>query len=256
VTTDEVFEAWAPDGSPWRPWVKPVLFAYAAQVVEVRALEPEPAWPRAWIAADTGPLYRDSPALDTAVVVDLPGSEGVRIGLALAAVGFRPVPLYNAIPAHDALVPAWEIVHALVAGASRLGDLPALAPPAFLLDAGRGGPAHRPRGRAYFDNRSICRDTDFPSAALLASNGIRRVVLVQRGRVPAPDLEPVLYAWQRAGLSLALVDGGPAVAFEARRRLVASALRAARAWLRDNRNDDGSFGSFHVQVTYRESSAG
>ena len=41
-----------------------------------------------------------SPAIDekVAVVLDLPGAEGVRVGLELAARGYRPVPLYNAVP--------------------------------------------------------------------------------------------------------------------------------------------------------------
>ena len=39
------------------------------------------------------------PAEDNvAVVLDLPGADGVWTGVALAARGYRPVPLYNAVP--------------------------------------------------------------------------------------------------------------------------------------------------------------
>ena len=38
------------------------------------------------------------PAEKAAFVLDLPGAEGVLNGIALAVLGYRPVPLYNAIP--------------------------------------------------------------------------------------------------------------------------------------------------------------
>jgi len=40
-----------------------------------------------------------------ALVVDLPGAEGVAAGLAFAGRGYRPVPLYNALPDPHALPP-------------------------------------------------------------------------------------------------------------------------------------------------------
>lgn len=41
---------------------------------------------------------------DFAVAVDLPGSDGVLLGVALAHVGYRAVPLYNALPHARAFV--------------------------------------------------------------------------------------------------------------------------------------------------------
>jgi hypothetical protein len=41
---------------------------------------------------------------DTVLAVDLPGADSVEVGFALAAVGFRPVPLYNASPGPEEVV--------------------------------------------------------------------------------------------------------------------------------------------------------
>ena len=167
-------------------------------------------------AADEGYDARVPPADGlTALVADLPGAEGVRRGLALAAAGYRPVPLYNSVPAPvvslsaragEAVLDVWPVVAALRDGARHLNalTLPPDAPPAFLLDArrrvGDGTGAVRP---GSFDNRSVSLPTDFPSANLLLSAGVRRVLLVLRGGDgPQPDLSHTLRRWQDAGLEI------------------------------------------------------
>jgi hypothetical protein len=151
------------------------------------------------------------------VVVDLPGDAGVWVGLALAAKGYVPVPLYNAIPAPpnpdvvydpmidtSAVVTVWPIVRSLVRVASTLETLHVAsdAPPAFLLDANRAYGATTP-SPGQFDNRSISLPTDFPSANLLLSRGIRQIVLVQESQSkPQPDLAHTLLRWQMAGIRI------------------------------------------------------
>jgi hypothetical protein len=150
-------------------------------------------------------------------VLDLPGEQGVWMGAALAARGYRPVPLYNALPLpfgapmqnpvsgrSVAAVDALPILSALRQGAEQLAGLviPLEAPPAFLLDANRQGPGYRLLPD-QFDNRSLCFTTDFPSANFLSAHGIRGALLVQRERLePQPDLAHVLRRWQDGGLRL------------------------------------------------------
>src|SRR5688572_16597157 len=86
--TEASFAAWAPDGSRWAAWAKPVAFL--------------PAWDDAGMPGGTAAVV-PTPSVPTAitfntndaVVVDLPGEEAVRMGVALARHGFRPVPLFN-----------------------------------------------------------------------------------------------------------------------------------------------------------------
>jgi hypothetical protein len=209
MNNEGVFSIWAPDDARWSRWVKPVLFAHldSAQLlaqVPVEELPVELSW---------------SPAIEecTAIVVDLPGAEGVRVGLKLAARGFRPVPLYNAVPlpftarsldplnaGAVAAVDLLPIVAALKNGTEQLAqfNLPTDAPPAFLLDSNRHG-----EGRTMlpnqFDNRAVCFTTDFPSANFLRASGIERVVLIQRSRIyPLSDLAHILRRWQDGGIAL------------------------------------------------------
>jgi len=207
MTNEAIFAAWSPDDSIWATWVKPVLFAHmgAASAVPVNTgTFPEVGW--------APPVEKR-----TAMVLDLPKDEAVWLGIALASRGYRPVPLYNALPlpfGMPVLDPASQrpvaavdvvpIVCALRQGADHLAalEVPPEAPPVFLLDANRqGGGVHMLPDE--FDNRSVCFTTDFPSANYLITHGIMGVLLVQREQVePQIDLAHVLRRWQDAGLPL------------------------------------------------------
>lgn len=210
MTKEQIFALWAPDDSPWSPWAKPVLFAY---------MESAPA--QAEVPRAVANVSWCPPATEkAAVVLDLPGAEGVLTGLALAAQGYRPVPLYNAVPLpfdekqndpltgqYVAAVNVLPIINALKRGAATLAalKLPPDAPPVFLLDANRRG--FRVMETEEFDNRSASFTTDFPSANCFASRGIKRFILVQRGTLaPQPDLAHSLRRWQDADFVLERKD--------------------------------------------------
>jgi hypothetical protein len=201
---EDVHGAWAPGGSPWSLFVKPVLFAQAsfADATTAREREPDVSWAASWLDG-------------TAFVVDLPGHESVALGAALAAQSIRPVPLFNACtdPANE-VVPQGETVRALFTLAPKLAER-LIAPtslPAFLLDAHRQAPA-RPLRPGAFDNRSRVFADDFPSPGFLREHGVRRAVLVRRAEVrPEDDLVEVLVAWREAGIELfakRLDEAGP-----------------------------------------------
>ena len=207
MTRELVYESWAPRDSRWTPWVKPVLFACMGP-----ESSPGPEFPVEWDATWAPPAA----AGDTVLVLDLPGRDGVLAGLALAGRGYRPVPLYNAIPlptarldpmmASAAVVDVGQVAGALWEGAARLRKLPVApdAPPAFLLDWNRRGPGLKPVA-GQFDNRSVSFTTDFPSGNLLLSHGLRRAILVQPEDVqPQSDLAHTLRRWQEQGLTIEL----------------------------------------------------
>jgi hypothetical protein len=216
MTKESLFDAWAPPSAIWSRWAKPVLFSQMDSIAPEENAAPDLPVDVSWAIGSDGA---------TAMVVDLPGAQGVTLALSLAAVGYRPVPLYNACPAPrlaKALVDVRPIMIALTSGASLLESLglPDDAPPAFLLDDSRN-PATVASSPGMFDNRSVSLPTDFPSANFLRSRGIRLIVLVQsRHSYPAPDLAHSLRRWQQAGLSILAVDidePGPPRPIEVRR---------------------------------------
>ena len=208
MNKETIFEIWAPEAAIWSPWAKPVLFAHLDSVsTEIPAL-PE-------LAELTWAPFLDA---GLAIVVDVPGAEGVRLGIALAHRGFRPVPLYNAVPlpssesTPDRFCPppslsAVDVVPTVAAlryyaDALAAIKLPANAPPAFLLDANRHARDQVVKP-TDFDNRSVCFTTDFPSANVLVAQGIKKVLLVQGSSLqPQRDLAHILRRWQDAGLAL------------------------------------------------------
>jgi hypothetical protein len=216
VTPEQLFEIWAPQSARWSRWAKPVLFAHAGGV-------PQPSPP---VGIEPPPQPFDASRLPPAdgaalIVVDLPGAAGIDAGVALAEAGYRPVPLYNAVPwpagraglaAGAVVVDMSAVMAALHRATPRLRELRLRddAPPAFLLDARRRvGDTAAVRPTA-FDNRSVSLPTDFPSANLLLASGLRRAVVVhQAEEEPQADLGHTLRRWQEAGIQIAALVVGP-----------------------------------------------
>jgi hypothetical protein len=215
VNPEEVYLSWAPPESVWSPWAIPVPFA---QIVCVPLeLERE-------LAGIDFLAHGVVPESDLAVVLDLPGDQAVRLSLALALRGFRPVPVIDGSPGPDILgtsratfvvqpavatrvavaVDMSQTLRWLCIGAELLPSLKisANANPVFLLDALRTGRAGS-FGAESFDNRWKTFPQDFPSARFLKEHGIRRVLSIQEiAGQPSEDLAHVLLRWQEEGISI------------------------------------------------------
>lgn len=193
LSREDIFAAWAPADSPWSVWAKPVLFANTPLDLPERV----PDLP------DVGmfPHVRDA-----AIIVDLNGVDSALFGLALAQMGYQPVPLYNSGGASGALIDMEAIASILTWGVDilRRSKRKPDAPPAFLLNADRmdhGDGATLP-GR--YDNRWCVVPQDMPSADFLKSAGIKRVILVSPRR--QDDLSHILHRYQEARLDLSRIE--------------------------------------------------
>src|SRR5689334_1707655 len=112
---EEVYESWVPPGGAWSLWARAVLFAQMPPGEDRSPLAaPWSEFEVGWLTASGG---------DTGLVVDLEGEESVRVGLALAARGYRPVPLYNACTGPHEVIDQLPILLALRAGAPYLQSL-------------------------------------------------------------------------------------------------------------------------------------
>jgi hypothetical protein len=239
MTAEECFDAWAPSDGIWSQWAKPVLFAQLPSPFEVpastQAAEPFDPF---WIPHGSG---------HTAVVVDLPGTESVACGMALARRGFRPIPLYNTSPGPAAVIDVTLIARALAAETPALTALH-LSPdaaPAFLLDASRMTPAVLP-APGKFDNRWVVFPQDFPSGSYLRSRGVTDVLVLHGDRGLQEDLAHVLLRWQALGLRIS--GATRADAGRARQLTIQPPSMFRKAWYRAltiaglRRNNAGGFG--------------
>jgi hypothetical protein len=204
---EDIYRIWAPSDAAWSRWVKPVLFSFMDSRFDVR----RPTITQ--FSTDWVPKPEQ-----VAIIIDLPGEDGVVWGVQMARLGYRPIPLYNALPFPPSekmfpatrpectvdVVPIFAALHRETAALKEI-HLAANAPPAFLLDADRRIARKDPEP-GIFDNRSVCFSTDFPSAEFLSSRQIRQAIILQRGSDVAGDLLLVLLEWQKAGIQLLRKD--------------------------------------------------
>ena len=202
INREEIYLAWAPESSPWSPWVKPVLFAQFIPGQKLLGFQ-LPDLSSSWVP----PLHPK-----TALVLDLPGVESVSAGLVVARAGYRPIPLFNCCRGglFD-VVPVDGLFHGLVGATDELVRLrlPPTTPPAFLLDSTRmtGKGVATP---GMFDNRWIVLPQDFPSARFLQAQGIEQALLIQHlPAVPKEDLAHVLLRWKEGGIRLQVLTLPP-----------------------------------------------
>jgi hypothetical protein len=244
LTPQDAFARWAPAESAWSDWVKPALFATCPPEDITAPTQPVPL-PDAAALAHVPDTHKR-----TAIVIDLPGDDGLQAALALAQRGYRPVPLYNTTHGPKAAVDVAPIARALVAEATRLDEMRIKpdAPPAFVVDANRMPPGPPP-SEGKFDNRWMVFPQDFPSATYLRARGIERALLVQDSgstRV-RDDLAHVLLRWQEAGIALQVAS--PDTGHEPQPLVVTKPPLYRRAWyrvlsvLKLRRNNVGGFGA-------------
>jgi len=199
MTGREIFKIWAPSGARWAEWVRPVPF--------VTMDHPEQVY-RASNFTIPGIAYMEERKTDTGIILDLPGYGSVEEGLALAKLGFRPIPLYNGTNEQQgaaALVDNHMISRALVWGALELNALQIAdpAPPAFLLDSNR---THRFKMNvSMFDNSWDLYSQDMPSPEYCLEKGIKKMIV--RGETIQKDLVNILYKYQQKGIHILFTKG-------------------------------------------------
>ncbi len=199
LTGKEIYQIWAPYGKKWVDWVRPVPFieihtqkkGYVISQVSV----PEQ------IAIETA----DGKA---AIIVDLPGTDSIEMGLVLAKKGYRPIPIFNGVEEQRgarATTDNQSIDIALFYGAKILEQIsiPEDAPPAFLLDSNR---LQRYKiDDSIFDNSWDIYPQDIPSAKYFFSEGIEKIIVIGDGI--SRDLKKILRDFKKKGLHIYLSDG-------------------------------------------------
>lgn len=192
----EVFRIWAPSSSKWSKWVKPVPFISMSKV-----------------GLDISEKYENDTVSsvdfdkDTALIIDLPGMEGIKEAIVLAKKGYRPVPIYNGtIPQENAIsnVDTTQIQSGLILEADKLEKIKLLddAPPAFMIDSNRTNMFKM--SPSIFDNSWDLYDQDIPSSKYLLNAGVKKIIVISSKL--QRDLKPILFNFQKQGLEIYLAD--------------------------------------------------
>jgi len=207
MTDIEAYKIWAPDNALWTEWAKSVLFINMKNqnsdlfMLKIHNIS--------WL---------NNFNQNTAIIVDLPEEKSVEESLALAYMGYRPVPLYNGVCAHNyqnMIVDVSNLSKALYAGAEQLSSINIInnAPPVFMLDSRRMKAWGRSPG--MYDNRWCIFPHDMPSASFLIKQNINKVIIrteltktffakVFYEENIQYDLLHIIYRYQEAGIIIQL----------------------------------------------------
>ena len=195
----DVYSIWAPYDKKWIGWVKPVPFIEIDKEKERKEIID-------YYIPEIN--YITDVKQNTAIIVDIEGEESVKEGVALAKLGYRPIPVFNGTnPLPDCMaVTNNDIVEPLLVwGAMELKNvvIDDDAPPAFLLDKNR---LHRHKfDRSVFDNSWDVYSQDIPSPKFFLDNGITQIIV--RGEKINIDLRRVLYEHQKKKIKILFTNG-------------------------------------------------
>ena len=198
MTGKEIYKIYAPEEAKWTKWVRVVPF------VGIDTYKRKPV--KNWSIKNLISLKKYEK--NTAVFVDLPGKESIEVGIYLASIGYRPIPIFNGTDEQEnsqATTDTYLVESALINGAEKLKDitLSETANPAFLLDSSR---TNRYRAKeSIFDNSWDLYGQDIPSAEYFKSNGINKIIVI--GKEIQKDLRKIFFKFQEIGIEFYLTNG-------------------------------------------------
>lgn len=194
----EIYKIYAPNGAKWIDWVRPVPFV----AIDTYNRKPIANF------LDREAMFLKKYQQDTAIFIDLPGKESIELGIGLAHMGYRPIPVFNGTDEQQgsqATTNTYLIESYLINGSQKLKNIELKndANPAFLLDSHR---TNRYRAKeSIFDNSWDLYKQDIPSAEYFKQNGITKIIVV--GETIQRDLKKIFLKFQEKGIEIYITDG-------------------------------------------------
>lgn len=200
MTNKDIFKIWAPFNKKWVNWVRPVPFIAIDEMTKASR-------PTSLLLPYVQSLNLNDAS--TAIIVDLPGSQSVDVGMSLAERGYRPIPIYNGTSTQKgarATTDNHSIAKDLVWGASILSKISLKddAPPAFLTDSNRL--QRRKIDCSVFDNSWDVYHQDLPSEEYFLENGITKIVVISNVSI-SRDLKKIFAEYAKKKISIFWTDG-------------------------------------------------
>ena len=194
----EIYIIYAPNGAKWIDWVRPVPFV----AIDTYNRKPIANF------LDRKAMFLKKYQQDTAIFIDLPGKESIELGIGLAHIGYRPIPVFNGTDEQQgsqATTNTYLIESYLINGSQKLKNIELKndANPVFLLDSHR---TNRYRAKeSIFDNSWDLYKQDIPSAEYFKQNGITKIIVV--GETIQRDLKKIFLKFQEKGIDIYITDG-------------------------------------------------
>lgn len=194
----EIYKIYAPNGAKWTEWVRPVPFV----AIDTYSRKPISDW------IDRKIMFLKQYEKDVAIFIDLPGKESIELGISLAYIGYRPIPLFNGTDEQlcsQATTDTYLVESCLINGYEKLKkiSLNNNANPSFLLDNSR---TNRFRAKeSIFDNSWDLYKQDIPTPQYFKENGINKIIII--GNNIQRDLKKIFFEFQNVGVEIYFTDG-------------------------------------------------
>lgn len=199
MNAKEIYKIWAPNNTKWTDWVRPVPFIGIDHPQENHEI----------IDYEIPIInYVNELKNNIAIIIDIDGINSIKEGIALAQIGYRPIPIFNGTnpPKKTTSTTNNGIIETLLIwGAQELKSIQLKkdAPPVFLLDKNRLNRYKINRG--IFDNSWDIYPQDIPTHKYFKEQNIDTIIV--RGTNLNKDLEKVLYKHQQNNINILFTNG-------------------------------------------------
>ena len=195
----DIYKIWAKENSKWANWIRPVPFVGINENMKIYEIS-DFVIPKI--------KYITEFEKNTAIIIDLPGNDSIGEGLAIAKLGYIPIPIYNGTdeqPGAIATVDNNNIKLGLIKGSLELEKIKIEnnALPVFLLDSNRVN--RYKMDVSIFDNSWDIYPQDMPTAEYLLKNDISKIIV--RAEKIQRDLSKILYKFQKRVIKVLFTDG-------------------------------------------------
>lgn len=200
MNNKDIYKIWAPANTKWVDWTRPVPFIGIGK--QSKKFQPSNL-------LQTTSSFSDILDSSTAIIVDLPSTQSIEVGILLAQqYGYRPIPIYNGTIEQKgarATTDNSSISNALIWGAYILShtELKKDAPPVFLTDKNR---LQRHKvDLSIFDNSWDVYHQDLPSEEYFLNNGITKILVISDNL--SKDLKKIFSEYPKKKIQIFLTDG-------------------------------------------------
>ena len=195
----EVYKTWYEKGGIWKGWIRPVPFIGIdtpkenLEIIDYHIPKIK---------------YINKMFRDTAIIIDESGVDSIEEGIALAHLGYIPIPIFNGTnPSINSKATTNNsiIEPLLIWGALKLNEMKLNKdnPPVFLLDSNR---LHRYKiTSSIFDNSWDVYPQDLPTHHYFKKNNITKIIV--RSNKLNKDLKKILYQYQKNKIDILFTNG-------------------------------------------------
>ena len=195
----QIYNIWAPSTSKWSNQVKPIAFTTLDSNQKIYEI----------INYNIPKInYLDKYLENTIIIIDTKADNAIKEAIALANIGYRPIPLFNGTNAPlnaTATCNNYLIAPYLIWGAKQLTKIKIKkdANPVFILDINRLN--RKKINKTIFDNSWDIYDQDLPSYKYLLNNKINKIII--KSDYIAKDLKKILYNYQKNNIQILYTNG-------------------------------------------------